>query len=303
MMKDLLLNDFVAGTETAIESIAEAVNVENLDPGAFEKFFKQLPDKLVPLLFKVILAIVFIIVMWQLIRLLSNIVEKSLEKTKLEKATSKFLAKFVKVGLEIILLFTVAAAFGMDTASIVALLGSAGVAVGLAVQGTLSNVAGGILILITKPFRAGDYIVVSGSSIEGTVVEIALTNSKLLTADGRRVIVPNGSLASATITNNTGNTMRILDTMVGISYGADIDKAREVSLKVLDANELISDKYDKKVFVDELGDSSVVLRIRGWVKPTDYLAAKWSMNEQIKKAFDREGVEIPFPQLDVHMKG
>ena len=221
---DLLLNDFVAGTETAIETIAEAVNVENLDPGAFEKFFKQLPDKLVPLLFKVILAIVFIIVMWQLIRLLSNIVEKSLEKTKLEKATSKFLAKFVKVGLEIILLFTVAAAFGMDTASIVALLGSAGVAVGLAVQGTLSNVAGGILILITKPFRAGDYIVVSGSSIEGTVVEIALTNSKLLTADGRRVIVPNGSLASATITNNTGNTMRILDTMVGISYGADIDR-------------------------------------------------------------------------------
>jgi small conductance mechanosensitive channel len=303
MMKDLLLNDFVAGTETAIETIAEAVNVENIDPGAFEKFFKQLPDKLVPLLFKVILAIVFIIVMWQLIRVLSNIVEKSLEKTKLEKATSKFLAKFVKVGLEIILLFTVAAAFGMDTASIVALLGSAGVAVGLAVQGTLSNVAGGILILITKPFRAGDYIVVSGSAIEGTVVEIALTNSKLLTADGRRVIVPNGSLASATITNNTGNTMRILDTMVGISYGADIDKAREVSLKVLDANELISDKYDKKVFVDELGDSSVVLRIRGWVKPTDYLAAKWSMNEQIKKAFDREGVEIPFPQLDVHMKG
>ena len=114
--------------------------------------------------------------------------------------------------------------------------------------------------------------------------------------------MPNGNLASAIITNNTGNTMRILDTMVGISYGTDIDKAREVSLKVLDANEFISDKYDKKVFVDELGDSSVVLRIRGWVKPSDYLSAKWTMNEQIKKAFDKEGVVIPFPQIDVHMK-
>jgi small conductance mechanosensitive channel len=305
MLNNLLLTYFTSNTENAIETIAEAVNVENLEnlnPGAFEKFFKELPDKLVPLLFKAIFAIVILIVMWQIIKLISNIVEKSLEKTKLETATAKFLAKLVKVGLQIILLFTIAAAFGMDTASIVALLGSAGVAIGLAVQGTLSNFAGGILILITKPFRAGDYIVVSGAGIEGTVVEIALTNSKLLTADGRRVIVPNGSLASAIITNNTGNTMRILDTMVGISYGADIDKAREVSLKVLDANEFISDKYEKKVFVDELGDSSVVLRIRGWVKPTEYMMAKWTMNEQIKKAFDAEGVEIPFPQVDVHMK-
>lgn len=302
MLRNLLLTYFTSETENAIETIAEAVNVENLDRGAFEKFFKQLPDKLVPLLFKVILAIVILIVMWQIIRLISSLVEKSLEKTKLETATAKFLSKLVKVGLEIILLFTIAAAFGMDTASIVALLGSAGVAIGLAVQGTLSNFAGGILILITKPFRAGDYIVVSGAGIEGTVVEIALTNSKLLTADGRRVIVPNGSLASAIITNNTGNTMRILDTMVGISYGADIDKAREVSLRVLDGNEFISDKYDKKVFVDELGDSLVVLRIRGWVKPTDYMMAKWTMNEQIKKAFDADGVEIPFPQVDVHMK-
>ncbi|SFB70377.1 mechanosensitive ion channel family protein [Butyrivibrio sp. YAB3001] len=302
MFNSLLLTNLASSAEETIETFAEAVNVENLNPGAFEKFFKELPDKLVPLLFKAAVAIVILVVMWQVIRLISNIIEKSLEKTKLETATSKFLAKLVKVGLEIVLLFTIAAAFGMDTASIVALLGSAGVAIGLAVQGTLSNFAGGILILIAKPFRAGDYIVVNGSGIEGTVVEIALINSKLLTGDGRKVIVPNGNLASTIITNNTGNTMRILDTMVGISYGADIDKAREVALKVLDGNAYISDKYDKKVFVDELGDSSVVLRVRGWVKPSEYLLAKWSMNEEIKKAFDKEGVEIPFPQVDVHMK-
>ncbi len=301
-MKTISLLTLVSETGINLETIAEAANIENFNPNAFERFFQELPDKLVPLLFKSVFALIIFIVMWQVIKVVSNIVQKSLERTKIENATAKFLANLLRVSLDIVLVFSLAAAFGMDTASIVALLGSAGVAIGLAVQGTLSNFAGGILILIVKPFRAGDYIVVSGTGIEGTVVDISLINSKLLTADGRKVIVPNGNLASAIITNNTGNTMRILDTMVGISYGADIDKAREVSLKVLDENEFISDKHDKNVFVDDLGDSSVVLRIRGWVKPADYLLAKWSMNEEIKKAFDKEGVEIPFPQVDVHLK-
>ena len=288
--------------DKTIETIAKASGAEDIDPSVLEKFFRELPDKLMTLLIKVVIAIIFLVVMWQVIKFIAALIEKSLEKTKIEKATAQFLSKLVKVVLDIMLLFTIAAAFGMDTASIVALLGSAGVAIGLAVQGTLSDFAGGILILIAKPFRAGDYIVVNGQGIEGTVTEISLINTRLLTADSRKVIVPNGGLASATITNNFGNTMRILDTMVGISYSADIDKARAVSLKVLDGNEFISDKYEKSVYVDELADSSVILRIRGWVKPSDYVKAKWSMNEEIKKAFDREGVEIPFPQVDVHMK-
>jgi len=288
--------------DKTIETIAKASGAEDIDPSVLEKFFRELPDKLMTLLIKVVIAIIFLVVMWQVIRFIAQVIEKSLEKTKIEKATAQFLSKFVKAVLDIMLLFTIAAAFGMDTASIVALLGSAGVAIGLAVQGTLSDFAGGILILIAKPFRAGDYIVVNGQGIEGTVTEISLINTRLLTADSRKVIVPNGGLASATITNNFGNTMRILDTMVGISYSVDIDKARAVSLKVLDGNEFISDKYEKSVYVDELADSSVILRIRGWVKPSDYVKAKWSMNEEIKKAFDREGVEIPFPQVDVHMK-
>ncbi|MBE5860214.1 MAG: mechanosensitive ion channel family protein [Butyrivibrio sp.] len=288
--------------DKTIETIAKASGAEDIDPSALEKFFRELPDKLMTLLIKVVIAIIFLVVMWQVIRFIAALIQKSLEKTKIEKATAQFLSKLVKVVLDIMLLFTIAAAFGMDTASIVALLGSAGVAIGLAVQGTLSDFAGGILILIAKPFRAGDYIVVNGQGIEGTVTEISLINTRLLTADSRKVIVPNGGLASATITNNFGNTMRILDTMVGISYSVDIDKARAVSLKVLDGNEFISDKYEKSVYVDELADSSVILRIRGWVKPSDYVKAKWSMNEEIKKAFDREGVEIPFPQVDVHMK-
>ncbi|MBE5843585.1 MAG: mechanosensitive ion channel family protein [Butyrivibrio sp.] len=288
--------------EAALETLAEAAGNENLKPGVIEKFLKDLPDKAFSLAVKVVLAIVVLVVMWQVIKIIGNIVEKSLKKTKIEDATARFLAKALKVALEVMLLFSIAAGFGMDTASIVALLGSAGVAIGLAVQGTLSDFAGGILILIAKPFRVGDYIVVAGASIEGTVTEISLINTRMLTADYRRVVIPNGTLASAVITNNNGNKMRILDTMVGISYGADIDKAREVAVKVMDENEYISDKFEKVVYVDDLADSSVVLRIRGWVNPADYVKAKWSMNEAIKKAFDKNGVEIPFPQVDVHMR-
>lgn len=291
-----------ATAETAIETIAEVTGNENLKPGVIQNYLKGLPDKAFALLVKVVLAIIIFIIMWQVIRILTNLLDKSLKKTKIEDATVKFITKVVSVSLKIVLVFSLAAAFGMDTASIVALLGSAGVAIGLAVQGTLSNFAGGILILLAKPFRVGDYIIVNGSGIEGTVTEISLINTRMLTADYRRVVIPNGSLSSATLTNNNGNTMRILDTMVGISYSADIDKARSVALKVMDDNEYISDKLEKKVFVDELADSSVILRIRGWVVPTDYLKAKWEMNESIKKAFDKEGVEIPFPQVDVHMR-
>ena len=291
-----------ATAETAIETIAEVTGNENLKPGVIEKYLKELPDKAFALLVKVVLAIIILVVMWQVIRILTNLLEKSLKKTKIEDATVKFLVKVTKVAMEVFLILSLAAGFGMDTASIVALLGSAGVAIGLAVQGTLSNFAGGILILLAKPFRVGDYIIVGGLGIEGTVTEISLINTRMLTADYRRVVVPNGNLSSATITNNNGNTMRILDTMVGISYSADIDKARAVAIRVMDANEYISDKLEKSVYVDELADSSVNLRIRGWVKPTDYVKARWSMNEAIKKAFDREGVEIPYPQVDVHMR-
>ena len=291
-----------ATAETAIETIAEVTGNENLKPGVIENYFKDLPDKAFALLVKVVLAIIFLVIMWQVIKAISNLIEKSLRKTKIEDATAKFLASVVKVSLEILLLFSLAAGFGMDTASIVALLGSAGVAIGLAIQGTLSDFAGGILILLARPFRVGDYIVVNGLGIEGAVTEITLINTRMLTADYRRIVVPNGAIASATITNNNGNTMRILDTFVGISYSADIDKARAVATRVLDANEFISDKYEKVVYVEVLGDSSVNLRVRGWVKPADYHKARWSMNEAIKKAFDKEGVEIPFPQVDVHMR-
>ncbi|WP_408071230.1 mechanosensitive ion channel family protein [Butyrivibrio sp. JL13D10] len=291
-----------ATAETAIETIAEVTGNENLKPGVIQNYLKDLPDKAFAMLVKVVLAIVILAIMWQVINGITSIVDKSLRKTKIEDATVKFLAKVVKVSLDVFLIFSIAAAFGMDTASIVALLGSAGVAIGLAVQGTLSNFAGGILILLAKPFRVGDYIVVNGAGIEGSVTEISLINTRMLTADYRRIVVPNGTLASATITNNNGNTMRILDTMIGISYSADIDKARAVATRVLDANEFISDKYEKTVYVDELADSSVNLRVRGWVKPSDYPKAKWSMNEALKKAFDKEGVEIPYPQMDVHMK-
>ncbi len=303
MLKYIHAATSVSDAGTALEeTLSEVVDTENIDPGAIEKFMDELPDKALALGIKVVFAIVVLVVFWQLINFLARIIEKSLMRTKVEDATARFLAKFVKVSLDIVLLFSIAAGFGVNTASIVALLGSAGVAIGLAVQGTLSDFAGGILILIAKPFRVGDYIVVGGTGIEGTVTEISLINTRMLTADYRKVVMPNNTLASATIINNNGSTMRILDTMVGVSYDADLDLARKTAISVMDENEYISDKHDKSVLVDELADSSVNLRVRGWVKPEDYLKAKWSMNEAVKKAFDKNGVSIPYPQVDVHMK-
>ncbi len=301
-MPILALTTPTEAAETAMETIAEVTGNDNLKPGVIEKFLKELPDKAFSLGVKVVLAIIVLVVMWQVIKFISKVAEESLKRTRIEDATARFLARFLRVSLQIMLIFSIAAGFGMDTASIVALLGSAGVAIGLAIQGTLTDFAGGILILMAKPFRAGDYIVVEGAGIEGTVTEIALINTRMLTADYRKVVMPNSTLAAATIINNTGNTMRILDTMCSIAYSADIDTARAIALDVMDRNEYISDKHDKAVYVDELADSGVTLRIRGWVTPADYLKAKWSMNEAVKKAFDAGGIEIPFPQVDVHMK-
>ncbi|MCR5405124.1 MAG: mechanosensitive ion channel family protein [Butyrivibrio sp.] len=293
----------VVPTEAIEKTLNEVTHVDEIDPSAIQKFLKELPDKALSMGVKVVIAIIMLVVLWQAIRIISNLIEKSLNKAKVDSSMARFLAKFVKFVLQVMLLFTIAATFGMDTASIVALLGSAGVAIGLAVQGTLSDFAGGILILLARPFKVGDYIVVGGTGVEGTVTEISLINTHLLTLDRRRVVMPNKTLASATITNNTGTDLRVLDIFVGISYKADIDKARAVALEVLEKNEFLSKEHDKKVFVDELGDSSVVLRVRGSVTPDAYFSAKWSLNEEIKKAFDKNGVEIPFPQLDVHLSG
>lgn len=195
---------------------------------------------------------------------------------------------------------SLAASFGVDAASIVALLGSAGVAIGLAVQGSLSNLAGGVLILVLKPFKVGDYIVESATGKEGTVTEIQIFYTKLLTGDNRTVVLPNGSLANNSLVNVTAQEARRMDIRVSVSYKADLRLAKSVLMQVLTEDTAVLKDRDMLVFVDELGSSAVELGVRCWFKREDFWAGKWRVTENCKLALDEAGVEIPYNQLDVH---
>ena len=191
--------------------------------------------------------------------------------------------------------------FGLDATSVVALLGSAGVAIGLAIQGSLSNFAGGVLILLLKPFRVDDYIKVDNDGHEGTVKEIQLFYTKLSTPNNHVVIIPNGTLSNSSILNMSTLTERRMDILVGISYDADIRQAREVIMKVLEEDESVLATKDRRVFVDTLADSGVNLNVRCWADNETYWECKWRITEKIKYALDEAGISIPYPQLDVHI--
>ena len=196
----------------------------------------------------------------------------------------------------------IATKFGVESSSVAALIASAGVAIGLAVQGSISNFAGGILILLLKPFTVGDYIIVTGEGIEGTVKEIQIFYTKMATVDNQTVVVPNSILTENSLTNVTARPERQLDLKVGISYDADLRKAKKLIEDMLRSDEAIIQDEDVKVFVDSLADSSVVIGLRAWVPTDKYWAARWRLLEEIKLTFDDEGIEIPYDQLTVHVK-
>lgn len=297
--------DSTETTEEVINQITAITGTEEIDPNVITKFLQDLPDMAFNLGLKVVMAIVLFFVAWQIINYIGKIFNKSLIKMslgKIDKSLADFLTSLIKVVLRIMLIFAIIAAFGVDTASIIAVLGSAGVAVGLAVQGALSNFAGGVLILISKPFEIGDYIVDSTTKYEGTVTEISLINTKLATMDNRVVIIPNGGLADSAIINNTFQDERILDVKVGVSYESDLKLVKKVLKKTVEKSSFALKNKDKLVFIDELADSGIIVGIRCYVPAKSYLNAKWEMNELIKEDLDAASISIPYPQLDVHMK-
>lgn len=276
--------------------------LENLDikPGVIEKFIQELPEKALRLGVRVLLAVLCFLIGMQLIKLVRRILKKSLHRAHADIGVIQFLDSLTKVVLYLVLIFFIASGFGLDATSIVALLGSAGVAIGLAVQGSLSNFAGGVLILLLKPFKVGDYIKEDGNGNEGTVSEIQLFYTKLRTFDNKTIILPNGTLANTSMTNVTEAKIRRLDISVGISYDSDIRKAREVLLAMLKQDEAPLKDQVMRVYVDALADSSVNLGIQCWVAQEDYWEAKWRLTENTKEVLDRAGIQIPFPQITVH---
>jgi small conductance mechanosensitive channel len=224
-----------------------------------------------------------------------------MEKANTEPTLAQFLANLVSVGLKALLLISVASMVGIETTSFIAILGAAGLAVGLALQGSLANFAGGVLVLLFKPFKVGDFIDAQG--VMGTVAEIQIFNTVIKTGDNKRIIVPNGSISNGIITNFSAEETRRVDFVFGIGYDDDIAKAKGVLERLFTSDERVFSDPAPLIVVSSLGDSSVNITVRAWAKASDYWGVFFGMTELVKITFDQEGISIPYPQRDVHLHG
>ena len=284
------------------ESVQEVTSEATQEVNQFVQFFEDHIPDLVAFGVRVLLALILFFVGSKIIKWIRKVVRKSFERTNADAGVSQFVDSMLKFGLYALLLFIIATKFGVESSSVAALIASAGVAIGLAVQGSLSNFAGGVLILLLKPFAVGDYIIVTQEGIEGTVKEIQIFYTKLATVDNQTVVVPNSILTNNSLTNVTARPERKLDLKVGISYDADLKKAKSLIEHMLLHDESIIQDEEIRVFVDSLGDSAVMIGLRAWVKTEEYWATRWRLMEEIKLTFDAEGINIPYNQLTVHVR-
>ncbi len=285
-----------------LAELVELADIEDISKNlnAIERFMDTLPEKALGFGIRVLIAAVLFLVGSRLIKLIRRIVRKSLERAKVETGVLQFLDGLLKSILYLILVLVIAGNFGFDAASVVALLGSAGVTIGLAMQGSLSNLAGGILILLLKPFRVEDYIIESSQGNEGTVKEIGIFYTKLATPDGKIVVLPNGNLANNSITNATESPTRRMDITVGISFDADIAVAKETLRTVMETDPDVLQEEPILVFVSALGGSEVVLGMRCFCENPKYWELRWRLLENAKLALDTAQIEIPYQQITVH---
>ena len=261
----------------------------------YEQHIEELINILWTIFPNLISALVLGFVGWWVIKLINLGVSKFFENREYDRTLETFLEDFISNGLKILLFVMVITQVGVETSSLIAMLGAAGLALGLALQGSLSNFAGGILILIFKPFKIGDFISAQGS--EGTVKQITVFNTKLNTFGNQEVIIPNGNLSNDKITNFSSEGTRRENLIIGIAYSSNIQKAREIILGLCaqDENIMTEEGKEAQVVVTELADSSVNLAVRYWASADTFWPTRFKMIEEIKIAFDREGIEIPFP--------
>lgn len=284
--------------ETAGQSLQEVG--ENVS--SIVQYFQEHIPNIVDFGIRCLVALAIFFVGRFLIKWIRKRVKHSFERTNADRGVAQFTDSFLKFALYLFLILVVAANLGINLSSITVLFASAGVGISLALQESLSNLAGGVLILLTKPFVVGDYIIEDTNHNEGTVKEIQIFYTKLTTVDNRTVVIPNGTLANGSLTNVTDKDERQLDLKIGISYQSDLKKAKLLTEHLLTEHQGILKDKGYKVFVDSLGDSAVILGVRAWVKTEEYWDIRWNLLEQIKLTFDSEGIEIPFNQLTVHME-
>lgn len=264
-----------------------------------EDVVSQLTDLGVKFSLKIIAAIVVFFVGKWLIKKLTGFVDAIMTKRKTDLSIMTFTRSFINISLLIMLVIAVVGILGVETSSFIALFASAGVAIGMALSGNLQNFAGGVVILLFKPYKVGDYIV--AQNVEGTVKEIQIFSTILTTSDNKTVIIPNGGLSTGVITNFSMQERRRVEWVIGVEYGQDYDVARSVIAGLLDADKRVLKDPAYMIGLKELAASSVDIVVRAWVEPSEYWNLFFDMNEKIYKTFNDKGIGFPFPQLDVHL--
>lgn len=286
-----MLLDVASGADEVIKETSKLIET-------IEGFLPKVFDFAV----NVIIALILLFVGRIVIKYIIKFMDKFLKRANVEISVQKFLDSLIKVILYIVLIVIICGQVGIETTSFIAVLGSAGLALGLALQGSLSNFAGGVLILVLKPFKVGDYILDGSSGKEGTVKKIDLFYTYLDTSDNKKLIIPNGNLANTHIVNTSSNEKRRVDFELGISYEADIDKAKAVILQTAKSEEFVLKNEEIFVFIKELAASQVTVGVRVWSLNSNYWTVYFNLNEAFKKSLDEAGIEIPYNQLSVHIE-
>ena len=275
--------------------------IKNLDEGVMKSWLQSVLPSVLGFFWSVVLALLIAYIGGKIINLVRRMFQKSLRRRDAEEGVCQFADQVLKYFLWIVIIVIILGLFGFTASSLAAAVASLGVTAGLALQGSLSNFAGGLLILVLHPFRVGDYIIEDTHKNEGTVIEISVFYTKLRTIDNKIIVIPNGALANTSLTNATKSDRRQMDLVVPIGYDADIKKAKDILMELVEAEKRRLPE-DVNVFVKELGASSVDLGLRFWVPTDQYWPVRWQLLEDIKIRFDAEKISIPFQQVDVNIK-
>lgn len=285
-----------------VETVTADELVDNIQKGVLQQQIEALIPKFWSFFWSAAIALIVFFIGTRIIKGIIKVFHKAMSLKDIDPGVETFLESVLRWILYIILLTIILGLFGITTTSISAAVAGLGVTIGLALQGALSNFAGGILILLMHPFRVGDYIIEHATGQEGTVSKINIIYTTLKMLDGRLVQIPNGTLSAASITNCTAQNYRLFNETVGISYDADIKKAKEIMYDIAEHQDHRTSDSDIQVFVAELADSAVMIGLRFPINIDYFWKVKWNTLEEIKRRFDKEGIEICFNQLDVHLK-
>ncbi len=295
-LQNLILPDSVQKAHLS-EAVKKFENLSTLD---YDKLFHGMIEEVGWVLLKIVLAIFIYLIGRQLIRWVVRIMDRAFERHSVERSLRSFLRSLVKVILTLVVILAVVQTLGVNTSSFLALFASAGLAIGMALSGTLQNFAGGVVLLILRPYKVGDYIEAQGQS--GTVDEIGLFQTRLRTVDNRVVYVPNNSIATSIVDNYSQSDIRRVEWILSISYGDDMDVARREIMAMLNGDSRVLKEIEPAVYLKTLNNSSVDLTIRAWVSNSDYWSLYYDMNERMYKELPAKGINFPFPQLDVNIK-